>query len=287
MPLKHYLLALILLLIFLPLGFAQDARPIVKLIYFLPRDRGPQPDINEKMDRLIRDAQQFYADQMGVRGFSRKTFLFETDARGKAVVHRMTGQHTDKYYTDLPDTWDIWEEIENQFDISRNYYLTVIDIRRVVSHGRSVCGIGGDRGSAEGRVLMPASGPCFSVKTAAHELGHAFGLPHDFRDNTYIMSYGDVRNRISKCTAEWLDVHRAFNTAQPIPTQKLKCSHRVSLLPLMLYVSALKYLIRMASIKFSFSPRHLQVQLKDSMNCLAAKRYTEAQAPPLNLLPPI
>ena len=214
MQVKHYLLVLILLLNFVPLSFAQNARPIVKLIYFLPRDRGPQPDIDEKMDRLIRDAQRFYADQMGAHGFGRKTFLFETDARGKAVVHRMIGQHTDKYYTDLPDTWDIWEEIENQFDTSRNYYLTVIDIRRVVSYGRSVCGIGGDRGSAEGRVLMPASGECFNVKTAAHELGHAFGLQHDFRDDTYIMSYGTVRNRISKCSAEWLDVHPAFNIAQ-------------------------------------------------------------------------
>ena len=215
MQLKRYLLVLILLLNFLPLSFAQEARPIVKLIYFLPRDRGPQPDIDEKMDRLIRDAQQFYADQMGAHGFSRKTFLFETDARGKAVVHRMIGQHTDKYYTDLPDTWDIWEEIENQFDISGNYYLTAIDISSEILDGRGVCGIGGDLGSTEGRVLMPASGECFNVKTAAHELGHAFGLQHDFRDNTYIMSYGTVRNRISKCSAEWLDVHPAFNIAQP------------------------------------------------------------------------
>ena len=217
MQLKYYLLVLILLLNFVPLSFAQDARPIVKLIYFLPRDRGPQPDIDEKMDRLIRDAQQFYADQMGTYGFGRKTFLFETNARGKAVVHRVIGQHTDKYYTDLPDTWDIWEEIENQFDTSRNYYLTAIDIssERIVSRGRSVCGIGGDWGSAEGRVLIPASGNCFKVKTTAHELGHAFGLQHDFRDNTYVMSYGDVRNRISKCTTEWLDVHPAFNPAQP------------------------------------------------------------------------
>ena len=214
MPLKHYLLALILLLNFVPLSFAQEARPIVKLIYFLPKDNEPQPDINEKMDRLIRDAQQFYADQMEAHGFSGKTFLFETDARGKAVVRRVIGQHTDKYYTDLPDTWDIWEEIENQFDMSRNYYLTAIDISSEILDGRGVCGTGGAWGSTEGRVLMPASGHCFNVKTAAHELGHAFGLPHDFRDNTYIMSYGTVRNRISKCSAEWLDVHPAFNIAQ-------------------------------------------------------------------------
>ncbi len=217
MQLKHYLLALILLLIFVPLSFAQDARPIVKLIYFLPRDRKPQPDINEKMDRLIKDTKQFYADQMETHGFGRKTFLFETDARGKAVVHRVIGQHTDKYYDNLPNTSDIWEEIENQFDMSRNYYLTAIDIssERILSRGRSACGIAGARGSAGGKVLIPASGNCFKVKTAAHELGHAFGLLHDFRDNTYIMSYGPGEDRISKCTAEWLNVHSVFNTVQP------------------------------------------------------------------------
>ena len=58
---------------------AQD-RPIVRLIYFLPSDRQPQPDIDEKLDKLIKDVQTFYADQMEAHGFGRKTFLFETDA---------------------------------------------------------------------------------------------------------------------------------------------------------------------------------------------------------------
>ncbi len=220
MQLKHYLLALILLLNFVPLSFAQEPRPIVRLIYFLPNDRDPQPDIDEKMDRLIRDAQQFYADQMEAHGLGRKTFLFETDANGKAVVHRVIGQHTDEYYADLPYTWDIWEEIEDQFDISRNYYLTAIDISSEILDGGDdswgiTCGRGGPFGSAAGRVLIPASGHCVDFELVAHELGHAFGLLHDFRDDTYIMNYGLRRNRISKCAAEYLEVHRAFNTAQP------------------------------------------------------------------------
>ena len=181
MRVKCFFLTLVVLSTFFQLSFAQAQRPIVKLIYFLPRNRLPQLGIDQKMDRLIKEVQQFYADQMEAHGFGRKTFLFETNANGKAVVHRVIGQHTDKHYSDLPRTSDIFEEIENQFDMSRNYYLTAINISSERLNGGKSCGTGGARGSAKGRVLTPASGHCFNVETAAHELGHAFGLKHDFR----------------------------------------------------------------------------------------------------------
>ena len=77
-----------------------------------------------------------------------------------------------------------------------------------------VCGVGDSHGASGGHVLIPASGDCFNFKTAAHELGHAFGLQHDFRSDTYIMSFGRNPNTLSECAAEWLDAHRYFNTAQ-------------------------------------------------------------------------
>ena len=64
--------------------------PMVRLIYFLPSDRQPQPDIDTKMDTLIKEVQQFYANQMENHGFGRKTFAFEADVTGKAVVHHVT-----------------------------------------------------------------------------------------------------------------------------------------------------------------------------------------------------
>ena len=50
----------------------------------------------------------------------------------------------------------------------------------------------------------------------AHELGHAFGLWHDFNDPRYIMSYGPGQNRLSACHAEYLSVHPYFNSDIPI-----------------------------------------------------------------------
>ena len=55
----------------------------------------------------------------------------------------------------------------------------------------------------------------FSFETAAHELGHAFGLAHDFNDGAYIMGYGS-QSRLSACSAELLAVHPYFNSDIPI-----------------------------------------------------------------------
>ena len=62
-----------------------------------------------------------------------------------------------------------------------------------------------------GVAVVPASGICINPSVTAHELGHVFGLEHDFRDDTYLMAYGTQR-RLSPCAAEWLDAHRFFNT---------------------------------------------------------------------------
>ena len=215
---KRYFLVLILLLSFVPLSFAQDARPIVRLIYYLPSDRTPQPDIDEKMDRLIKGVQQFYADQMEAHGFGRKTFLFETDADGKAVVHRVIGQFTDAQYRSS-NTGDLLNEIDERFDRSRNYYLTAVDIsteRIPRGDGSEVLGVGVPWGSAAGGALIPAFRDHIDITLAAHELGHAFGLQHDFRFVGNWVRTSDVRDPMttSFCAAEWLDVHRAFNPTQ-------------------------------------------------------------------------
>ena len=188
---------------------------MVRLIYFLPNDRSPQQDIDTKLDTLIRDVQKFYADEMELHSFKGKTFTFETDATGKIVVHHVDGQFTDSYYRQ--NTFrKVWEEIRKQFHTPQNIYFIVIDIgnERVGRGYNEMCGAGDSHGASGDHVLIPASGDCFNFRTAAHELGHAFGLQHDFRSDTYIMSFGRDPNKLSECAAEWLDAHRYFNTSQ-------------------------------------------------------------------------
>lgn len=198
---------------------------MVRILYFLPSDRSIQPGIWTKVNTLLRNVQRFYANQMEINGFGRKTFTFETDESGGMLVYRIDGQFRDRYYH-TNTAHKIHTEISSQFDMGRHVYLIVADISSESIGGKNKCGIGGGdwyknenliRGKG-GYSVIPASGPCFEgaygTIVAAHELGHAFGLEHDFRNDAYVMSYGVAPHRLSKCAASWLDTHRFFNTNQ-------------------------------------------------------------------------
>ena len=199
-------------------SFAEESRPIVRLIYFLPNDRDPQSDIDTKMDELIRNVQQGYAEMMQDHGFGRKTFLYETDTDGKAVVHHFVGKFTNEYYTELPDSPIIMQEIRENFDMSKNFYLIVLDTSNafVKAGDARVGGLGSHVNTYSGWALIPASGGNFGIFTTAHELGHAFGLLHDNRFNANLKINSIIYDTMitSSCAAEWLDVHRAFNPHQ-------------------------------------------------------------------------
>ena len=187
----------------------------VRIIYFRPRDRQPPPNINVKMDQLIKDVQQFYADQMEAHGFGRKTFQFETDAHGNAVVYHIVGRFEDADYADHDN--NPFSEIGDQLRGSKHIRLVVLDRG---FRSRTACGSGSGSNHSGSANIYGLD--CLNFQTVAHELGHAFGLHHDFRSNTYMMSYGTVRRELSQCAAEWLDVHRYFNTHQTTANAKTK-----------------------------------------------------------------
>ncbi|MXV76648.1 T9SS type A sorting domain-containing protein [Candidatus Poribacteria bacterium] len=186
---------------------------IVRLIYFLPSDRTAQSDIDSKIEAWVEGAQTFFADTMEKYGYGRKTFTYETDESGKAVVHHIAGKFTDAYY-DQQNKWIIWDEIrEAGFDPTKNIYIAFMDFSEILDGLH--CGTGGnwDHG---GVVNLIASEECldgdYGHWLAVHEIGHAFGLKHDYRNHPNPTVDLMVS---SACTAELLNVHPYFNSETP------------------------------------------------------------------------
>ncbi len=188
---------IITLLTFVIPSFAQEATPeeyIVRLVYFYPKGTQPHANIDVKLDEIIKQTQKYFADQMENHGYGRKTFKFETDANGNAVVHQVLGKKEASHYRG--NVLRCVGEFEGRIQ-TRNTILAIF-----------IDNVGYNAGVAYGTKAIVPGVPFWG--TIGHELGHTFGLPHDWRGGKFLMSYSGVK-LISECAAQWLDVHRFFN----------------------------------------------------------------------------
>ena len=199
----------------------------VRMIYFLPNDRPYRADIVQQMKDGIRRIQTFYAGQMEAHSYGKITFGVETDSQGEPIVHRVDGRHPNRYYLDETDD-AVFAEIGERFDFSANIYLIFIDnsINAINIGDKNFAGVGDRGGTNSGYALIAGR---FNRGLVTHELGHAFGLQHDFSNSVYIMSYGRRPNQLSSCSAKFLSAHSYFNPETSIaekrpPTIKLLSS---------------------------------------------------------------
>ena len=186
----------------------------LRMIYFLPNDRPYRASVVQKMKDMIRTVQTFYAEQMEAHGYGKITFRFETDSQGEPMVHRVDGHYPDSHYLDTTVDDIVLDQINLAFNLDANVYLIVINYSKSLI-GHSSGGVGIRWGKNGGFALVTQG---FNFEGLAHELGHAFGLNHDFRDGAYIMSYTLGHDRLSASHAEYLSVHPYFNLN--IPTEE-------------------------------------------------------------------
>ena len=202
---------------------------IVVPIYFLPTNRLPQTDIPEKIDKILRDLQTFFADEMQRHAFGRKTFDFEKNSDGSAKVHLFEGKTTDEYY----DEWTssrVLNEIEQHFELSNKCYFIIVDksIEKESTKNRYTFaelenmrkGIRAAALSLRGYVFRQQGGYIvvrtplngYAKHVLAAKFGDAFGLNRDYRHPSYLMSHGRHAKHLSKSSAAWLNRIRFFNT---------------------------------------------------------------------------
>jgi hypothetical protein len=196
-------------------AFAKEPQgvPPLKVVYFTPSDRMPDPNRQERLGRVMRNIQEFYRKGMEANGHGPKTFALEWDTPERLRLYEVRGK---RKLTDYPKgtEWVVYDEVREtlkakRIDIDKEYVLVLggwIDWVGDVATEYGPYSGGGDahRGFAfacddklidadllsskepGGYHYMIRDGYCslgmyntLYIGGIAHELGHAFGVPHD------------------------------------------------------------------------------------------------------------
>ena len=204
---------------------------VVVPIYFLPTDRLPQTDIPEKIDKILRDVQTFFADEMERHGYGRKSFEFEKNSNGSAKVYLFEGNTADEYYQENTNT-RVMKEIKQHFETDNKFYFIVVDKSNEKKPNVNIpTSAELKQLSAElkrlsiqlqdivfrqqgGKIILDNSVDKYSKDAIASKFAQSFGLNRDYRDPSYLMSYEKQAKHLSKSSAAWFNKCRFFNSVK-------------------------------------------------------------------------
>ena len=208
---------------------------IVKVVYFHANNQDPLPNWRERLTRTLDDVSRFYQEEFDKYGISNKGIPFEKKY-GKYVFHLIRGSLPSKDYSKdsgLKIQNEIYNKTNNQIDFSKDHVLIINGLcdKRTdgtyVFHspyhgtGNAISGVChvADCELLDSKLLtnttqkMAFSEMAVAYKVCAvaefnswyiggiaHEMGHMFGLPHDFGnpaelDSTNISLMGEYGSR--------------------------------------------------------------------------------------------
>jgi len=184
--------------------------PPLKIVYFVPSDMTPFDDRQERLGRVMRYVQDFYRKEMKRNGYGEKTFALEWDSSDQLKLYVVNGKKSQSEYG--RNDWgiirnEVYEALRKEYQMEPDREVVVIfqlllkwEGNKAVELGPYVGGGSYLSGTAWfyddpklDSLLLPSkeSGgyygqPCSLGKFnthyiggIAHELGHAFSLPHD------------------------------------------------------------------------------------------------------------
>ena len=214
---------------------------VVVPIYFLPTNRLPQTDIPEKINKILKDVQTFFADEMERHGYGRKSFEFEKNRNGSAKVYLFEGNTADEYYQEHTHS-RVMKEIKQQFETDNKFYFIVVDKSSEKKPTVNIPTVNIPTVniptaaelkhlSAElkhlsiqlqdivfrqqgGKIILHNSLDRYSKDAITSKFAQSFGLNRDYRDPSYLMSYEKQSKHLSKSSAAWLNKCRFFNSVK-------------------------------------------------------------------------
>ena len=198
----------------------EQASPIVKVFYV--SHETPRPDVVNCIKRDIQEVQSQFAEEMSRHGYGRKTFDIDTDDTGDVRVtwiqtahpaehyeyfDKLSREHREFYGRDNIHLFFIGFSIPNFCGIASRSPGGTIDNYSYSDWGGNAyvswhCWGGGkytkplavnwtfDNWDCDAIDENPHGIKTWDHYAVAHELGHAFGLGHNWSNGEFIMSYG-------------------------------------------------------------------------------------------------
>ena len=199
-------------------------RRSLKIVYWSPNDREPQPNHKKRLNEILLDIQKYYAREMERNHLGKLTLKFDKDDTGAIQIIDVKGKHPYKHYQ-VQSGREIYQDAKahlKKLKIDADKETVVIfcnmsnwdaGAKKISQNspyyakGSSVSGTAWQVDSAilnlkdltnmkdrvqdgqYGNITLGKYNTIF-IGGIAHELGHAFGLPHNLETRVEARAYG-------------------------------------------------------------------------------------------------